>query len=624
MTEQEELEILEMEAEAALAMSQPKAEDRGSMDAAIKGAVDMLLFGGDDELFAGINTGFGYVGDYEAERDRIRGLKEQTQEQHPVAFGAGQVAGALPSMVVPGLNAVRGASLGSNLARGVAGGAATGAAYGFGSGEDGIGDRVLEAGKGAAIGGAVGGAVPMAGSLFGNAVRAYRGVPSGRAANLASRAVADDLGGVDQALGALDDIGEGAVLADVGPNTMRQAGALASVPGPAQTAVREYLETRARGANQRILSGTDDALGAVQDPELIDQALRQAQREELGPLYESVLGTARAVDMEPVAQALDSVIPTLRGEAQAAARTARQMLDVTGTPGVLERDPRVALQVRHQIDDMLDKQDIGNNTARILGGVRRQVDEILARAAPGIKDVDAQFQELAKQREALERGSQILDTGKQAVRPGALEREIAASSTSIMGPSGVPIRLREGARAEIDRILGTKNNDVVALQSAIKGDGSWNRQKLVTLFGEDRADRLFRLLERERRFAETAQTVMRNSETAARQLAQAEVAPAMRSTDGGLVRKALNLRPGDAAFHLTDRLSAALAARRSATTNEQLARLLTTPSAGGRNAAVEEIARALLALRGSQAAEIGADQLLTAGGRGALVPYLSQ
>jgi hypothetical protein len=78
------------------------------------------------------------------------------------------------------------------------------------------------------------------------------------------------------------------------------------------------------------------------------------------------------------------------------------------------------------------------------------------------------------------------------------------------------MRLRQGARAEIERIVGTNANDRVALQRLIKGEGDWNRERLATLFGQDRADRLIRVLDNERTFAETSHAVTKNSASAER------------------------------------------------------------------------------------------------------------
>lgn len=57
----------------------------------------------------------------------------------------------------------------------------------------------------------------------------------------------------------------------------------------------------------------------------------------------------------------------------------------------------------------------------------------------------------------------------------------------------------------------------------IKGEGDWNRARLATLFGPEKADRLFKVLENERIYADTANTATRNSESAARLAAQNEL-----------------------------------------------------------------------------------------------------
>jgi hypothetical protein len=91
-----------------------------------------------------------------------------------------------------------------------------------------------------------------------------------------------------------------------------------------------------------------------------------------------------------------------------------------------------------------------------------------------------------------------------------------------IGPSAVPLRLSQGARAEINRIVDTNANDISAMSKLIKGAGDWNRDRLAPLFGPEKADQLFQVLENEHVFADTANTVTRNCETAACLAAQAE------------------------------------------------------------------------------------------------------
>jgi hypothetical protein len=194
------------------------------------------------------------------------------------------------------------------------------------------------------------------------------------------------------------------------------------------------------------------------------------------------------------------------------------MLNVPGTDQ-LDPNPSALFQTRQAIDGILATEQ-NPQAIRQLTMARQNVDRELARAVPGVKDIDAQFQELARQREALQRGSQVLDTGKTAVRPGELAQEMADNANpagTLVGPSASNVRLREGARAEIDRIVGTNSNDVAKLNQVLKSEGDWNRDKLRTLFGQDRADRLFNVLDRERVFENTFRRTTGNSETASRQ-----------------------------------------------------------------------------------------------------------
>jgi len=202
------------------------------------------------------------------------------------------------------------------------------------------------------------------------------------------------------------------------------------------------------------------------------------------------------------------MVANTRGEARTALEKVRDMLRIEGSQ-VLDPHPRAAFATRQAIDGMVaSTQD--QNVRRILTDFRKRLDDELANSVPGIKAVDAKYANLARQREAVERGQTVLDSGRTSPRPLELADEIAKGGPVIKG------RLSQGARAEIDRIVGTNANDRVALQRIIKGEGDWNRQKLGQLFGQDKADRMISVLERERTFAETSNRIMKNSATAER------------------------------------------------------------------------------------------------------------
>ena len=76
---------------------------------------------------------------------------------------------------------------------------------------------------------------------------------------------------------------------------------------------------------------------------------------------------------------------------------------------------------------------------------------------------------------------------------------------------GQAIAENKGLRGEIDRLVGTKRNDLVALQNALQGQGGWNTDKLATAFGEGPTNMLTGAVSRESRFAGTEGEALRGS-----------------------------------------------------------------------------------------------------------------
>ncbi|WP_312467362.1 hypothetical protein [Brucella sp.] len=137
------------------------------------------------------------------------------------------------------------------------------------------------------------------------------------------------------------------------------------------------------------------------------------------------------------------------------------------------------------------------------------IDDSLAQHVPGIKMADAQFRELARQNEGLRIGVKALDSGREALRPEELQQEVLDGVNPeglMVGPSAKTFRMQQAARADIDRQIGTKANDLVALKNIIKGEGDWNRDRMGMLFGQDRTKDALDLLDRDALFATTKTT----------------------------------------------------------------------------------------------------------------------
>lgn len=512
----------------------------GAVGAGLTGALDGIPIAG-PILKAGAERGAAALatlvdGDsYAANLQQAQDASKNAADAHPVVHTAGEVAGAVGGTVpmVMAAPAAFGAGGGGLLLRSGASAAsggilgATDAAVRSGGDED----AILSGGKWGAAGGLAG---PLIGQAVGKGVKSLIDVGRTRLAargagidpkafTFLRRAVtADD---IDPATleSRLAEMGPDAMLADLGPNLQKQAGALAGAPGRGQEIVRKALLDRSTGANARIGAAVDESFGPAVIPSEVTAGIR-ANQEALGQEYANVFQNARAADTAPVAEALEAQAVNLRGPAQRAVQRAREMLNITGTD-TLDPNPQTLFQTRQALDGMR-AAETDPNALRALTMARQSVDEVLANSVPGLKEVDARFAELERQNEALQRGQTVLDSGRTAPRPSELVDEVERGvqpQGEMVGPSAVPLRLSQGARAELDRILGNNANDIAALNREIKSSGDWNRERLATLFGQERADRLFRVLENETAFAKTANTVTGNSETFARQAAEREL-----------------------------------------------------------------------------------------------------
>jgi hypothetical protein len=127
-----------------------------SVDAAMRGAADIVTMGNADELSAAADTIFG-DGTMSGNLAYQRGIDRFDEENNLKARLAGQFGGAL---LLPGPK-------GGGIVRNAGVGAAYGGAYGFGSANGDIGDRVAGLGTGAAIGAATGGVAGAVGRYLG-------------------------------------------------------------------------------------------------------------------------------------------------------------------------------------------------------------------------------------------------------------------------------------------------------------------------------------------------------------------------------------------------------------------------------------------------------------------------
>lgn len=552
---------------------------------------------------------------YERGREEYNGRDKTAREANPVTAAVAEAAGSIVPMVAAGGTALgaramglTGGSLAARSAASAGSGAALGAVQGFNSGEGGVGERLESAKAPFVTGGVLGVVSPTIGLGVGKAVNAatnwIRGagtVPPGMT-KAAADLLAEDFsraGGSQAITQRMTELGPEAMLLDASPSLTGRAQGLAILPETREGIVTP-LVARNRGTNARVNADVDAAIGPAPVPSQIEAGLA-ASRDATAEGYGPVMRSARAADTSALADRLEEAAINLRGPAQRAVQDVRRMLDIPGAPGQLDPNPQALHSVREAIDGLM-KTEQNPQVVRQLTMARQQVDEALGRAAPGIKAVDARYAELARQSEGLERGARVLDSGRTAVRPSELADEIAQGALpqgQQIGPSAVPVRMRQGLRADIDREIGNRANDLEALKKVIKGDGDWNRDKLALVFGRDEADRVIASVDREAAFRNAYNKVVENSQTAQRMAgAQGVAVPdgaAAGAGDAGTALAAVVGGPQGAAAALGIkglRLAGADAQRAAAMArNEGLMRALTTAQGPELNAMINTIER---------------------------------
>lgn len=559
-------------------------------DNLVRAAANGATFGLADKFAGGMNALTGQAPSYDAgvkaERAKTEALPTGVRAVGEVAGGLGTGVGLMRSGVTLA------GRLGSGLLPRTLGYGVEGALYGGAHGagntySDKAADYIDAAKNSATTGALIGGALPLLGSAAGGAYRAgsaflgprVDGAGRGASAMLRSAAMADEAG-----LRGLSQMGPEAMLVDAGPAMLGLGQGAGTGTGAGRTALVDALRTRDAGTGQRLADTLETALGPVPRPSRIEAQL-SGDRAFMGQEYQPLLQAAGPVDTRALAAQLDAMAVAERGGAQRAARQVREMLNDPLATRELDRNPAALLNSREAIDGLLNTE-VDPNTIRVLTQARQAVDAELTRSVPGIKLVDAPIAEAHRQSAALQRGSQVLDTGKTAIRPSDFVDEIRASALpqgEMIGPSAAPLRLRQGVREDIDRLVGTNVNDLGTLERKLGTPQDWNTQKMATVFGDGPTAQVADALMNNRQFRSSYQNIVQNSQSAQR----LEAARAMDGAAGGNVPDSITAT--SIGLKALNAVAKAISGASNSTTKNEIGQIL---SAQG--PAVERIARELL------------------------------
>lgn len=344
----------------------PKLEDRGAMDAFTGSATDMMTFGlskpfnaaimaGITDPIAGAITGDeekygGSFGDrYDRNMQRQMMESQAAGEAHPIASGAGDVAGLVGSMGAAAPKALEAGaekvipSVIDAMKQNAKVGAAIGGANALGYSEGDADERISAGVKGAVTGATLGAivppalmtktgraiAIPAAGAAAGymlggdtssagaglalgiatlkspEAIRALYGYLTQNADErlqaAALKKVQQNFGRdnltIDEAKNLLASMGDKATIADIGgENTLGLARSTAGVPGEAKEAITKFLNTRQTGQSKRIEESLKKGMGSYSNFYDVEENLIASQAERASPLYAEAFKRNKVVD----------------------------------------------------------------------------------------------------------------------------------------------------------------------------------------------------------------------------------------------------------------------------------------------------------------------------------------
>ena len=474
------------------------------------------------------------------ERGRKDALEKQSAaaEQHPWAYGGGQLAAALMTPI-PGLGG--GAGIVGRVGRAALAGGVAGGLGGAGeaaSQEQSPGE-IAQAGlggtaTGAAFGGLGGGAMEAlakAGKLGTGIVRGFANPEAQAMRNVSEQLVSDAAAHgpslTPEELAASRSTGIQPAIVDIGgTGTVRRLQAAANASPEAAQAIDKFVKKRFAGQSERIAGSIRRMTGAF-DAGADEDALRQAARAANRPAYQR----AYAAGDRPV-QVSDQIMsaPAVRQAMASAVERGQNRAVVDGfggfNPGVrVTQDGRLEFQrgragvptypniqfwdyAQRELRDAASQADRAgrNEEAGALKGLHHQLLSELDRHVPEFADARGTAHVFFGARDALEAGQNYVE---RDMRPEDARRALMKMSKPEQE------LFRRGFASELaNRVLDLRNRQDAINQGFLDSPNASKKIRLV--LGNDRANELEALLRAETVFDRPRQ-VLGNS-TTARQL----------------------------------------------------------------------------------------------------------
>lgn len=490
---------------------------------------------------------------------------DRYRKDNPIKSGVAEFAGAIPTLVVPGLNVMRGAGLAARAANAAATGAAYGALYGAGAGEGATG-RAAGAVTGGVLGGLFGGAAPLAVSgvkgaaaavndAAGNLAGTFRGAINPE--KEASRVVADALTRDNPSVADVPSLikstmetgqrrGQPVMLGDVGGERTRAVARSAANTSPeARSALEGTAMGRAGEAQgQRIDTFINMLMGGNTNADARLQQIQQKARAENRVRYDRAYREGDAGVWSPeLEQRFAS--DAFRSAVKDATRIGSDVAGAAGeravrNPFVFDDAGRATLRVKpdgsqeipnlrfwdkvkQSLDGQIDKAKRAGDKGEVsrLTELKSNFVADLDRAVPSYSEARAGAAKFFGAEDALEAGQNFV-----SMKFGATETQRALAK---MSPAERQLFSEGYASRMAETLKSIGDNRNIAINSLFNSPAA--RQKIEIAMGKQRADALEAYMRTENIMDMFKRAVTGNS-TTARQLIEAGLASAAPSAVG--------------------------------------------------------------------------------------------
>lgn len=484
----------------------------------VGGVMNMLP----DSLGGGKFGDGGFHAGFTGVRDEANKNYEAFEARNPKTSMAAEMIGSIPTAIIPGVGAMKGASVASKVARGIGSGALYGGVYGAGKGDNNaegmdLMGRGWDAANDAVIAGGLGGGIPLVGKAVGATVdrasRFNRGKPTGlpKVRPAGGDLILDDLANEGRTIAGVGrearSLGPQATISDVSENLGGRTAQLANSDNPMRGRVRNFFKGREAGAKGRLNDVYDGALGNKPDVYLHLEGLKRMRGDTGRSLYE--LSDPVPIRMtKKLAAILNS--PS-GGEAlkKAAKNAADERTGIKFKMGP-QAETRHWDQVKRALDDMIDSSyeadSFGAKKATNKTGLLTDMKNDL------LHEVDLQNENWAKARKAwtsdtahlkaFDKGMNIFSTKEHPDFWAAQLKEMADADKEA---------LILGVRAAVDKAKGVVKNG--ALKSRQLLDSDWNAEKITATLGDEEGKKLISKLRAEDAMASTKNKALGPSQT---------------------------------------------------------------------------------------------------------------